>query len=162
MGPAVGRLVVSEVVLRCTSDLLLAAGYRTPSHEGLVWWLGREIDADTLVMACIRPTCSSGPQFVRADEWAAGAAARAARALRLGIVAQVHSHPGPDTRHSDGDDDLVFMPHNGMFSLVVGNYGSGSMLPQEGAGLHQFQGGRWVQIHQEEPALTVVAAEVSA
>jgi proteasome lid subunit RPN8/RPN11 len=93
------------------------------------------------------------------NEAAAGAAARTARALRLGVVAQVHSHPGLDTRHSDGDDDLVLMPFNGMFSLVVARYGEGSLLPEQGAGLHQFQDGRWVQIRQPDPALMVVSAE---
>ena len=29
------------------------------------------------------------------------------------------SHPGRDTRHSEGDDTLIIMPYEGMFSLVV-------------------------------------------
>lgn len=160
--PAVRRLVVTEPVIRRSAELLRIAGARRPSHEGLVWWLGREIAGDTLVLACHQPETESGPQFVKADEAAAGAAARAARARRLGVVAQVHSHPGRDTRHSDGDDDMVFMPFHGMFSLVVSEYGRGSLLPEEGAGLHQFQNGLWVRIGQPEPALIVVPAEVGA
>jgi proteasome lid subunit RPN8/RPN11 len=97
---------------------------------------------------------------VRADAAATGAAARAARALRLGVVAQVHSHPGSDTRHSDGDDDLILMPYEGMFSLVVANYGNGSLLPQEGAGLHQLQNGHWIHTDPTEPALLVIPPEV--
>jgi hypothetical protein len=126
-----------------------------------VWWLGRQADGDTIVLACRQPPCSSGPQFVKADEAATGQAAWAARALRLGIVAQVHSHPGIDTRHSDGDDDLVLMPFPGMFSVVVARYGAGSLLPGQGAGLHQFREGRWVLIRQPHPALIVVPAEVT-
>ncbi len=159
---AIGRLVVTDAVVRRSSELLRIAGARTPSHEGLVWWMGREVDGDTLVLACHQPRCRSGPQFVQADEAAAGAAGRVARAQRLGIVAQVHSHPGRDTRHSDGDDDLVFMPYHGMFSLVVSEYGEGSLLPEHGAGLHQFQNGQWSEIHQREPAMIVVSAEVGA
>jgi proteasome lid subunit RPN8/RPN11 len=78
--------------------------------------------------------------------------------MRLSIVAQVHSHPGSDTRHSDGDDDLVLMPFPGMFSLVVASYGAGSLLPGQGAGLHQFQDGRWVLIRRSPRALIVVPA----
>jgi proteasome lid subunit RPN8/RPN11 len=96
------------------------------------------------------------------DEFAAGSAARAARAARLGLVAQVHSHPGADTRHSDGDDDIVLMPFEGMFSLVVAEYGGGGMVPADGAGLHQFQDSRWILVRQTEPALIVVATEVTA
>ena len=161
-GPAHGRLIVTEVVIRCTSQLLQQSGARRPAHEGLVWWLGRQVDQDTLVLACHRPPCRSGPGFVMADENATGTASRAARARGIGIVAQVHSHPSRDTRHSDGDDDLVLMPYEGMFSLVVGEYGQGSLLPEDGAGLHQYQHGRWVAIHQPEPALILVASELSA
>jgi len=158
---AIGTLLVPESVLNRTHALLRCAGTRDPAHEGLVWWLGRHVDRDTIVLACHAPSCMSGPGYVRADAAATGAAARAARALRLGIVAQVHSHPGRDTRHSDGDDDLILMPYEGMFSLVVANYGSGSLLPDEGAGLHQLQSGQWIQTEITPPALLVIPAEVA-
>jgi len=158
---AIGHLLVPESVLAQTRALLRAAGARVAPHEGMVWWLGRHVDQDTLVLACHLPACISGPQCVRADEAATGAAARAARALRLGVVAQVHSHPSEDTRHSDGDDDLILMPYAGMFSLVVANYGNGSLLPQEGAGLHQFQDGLWIQTETASPALLVIPTEVT-
>lgn len=157
---AVGHLVVPDVVVERTCDLLSEAGRQTPPHEGLVWWMGRNVGNDTLVVACHRPNCSSGPQFVFTDENAAGDASLAARRLRLGVVAQVHSHPGDDTRHSDGDDDLVLMPYEGMFSLVVGDYGGGAVHPEDGAGLHQYQQGRWVIVR--DPAVVVVPTEVMA
>ncbi len=71
---------------------------------------------------------------------------KTARKLGLAIVSQVHSHPGDDTRHSEGDDKLVLMPFHGMFSLVIGNYGMGGLTQNSGLGLHQFQNGQWVQI----------------
>jgi hypothetical protein len=70
----------------------------------------------------------------------------------------VHSHPGQDTRHSEGDDKLILMPYEGMFSLVVADYGHGSLLPNEGAGLHQYQSGRWLQVTNH--CLHVVPATV--
>jgi proteasome lid subunit RPN8/RPN11 len=158
---AKGRLVVSERVLAETRSAFRAAGSLDPPHEGLVFWLGRESGEDTLVMSCCQPRCESGPRFVRADEGSVGEVARRARALRLGIVAQVHSHPGRGTVHSDGDDDLVLMPFDGMFSLVVARYGSGGMLPSDGAGLHQRQGGRWILVEQAELAIVVVPAQVA-
>lgn len=156
-----GRRIVAQSVIQRTQELLRPADYGVPAHEALVWWLGRQAGGDTIVVACHRPPCHSGPQFVKADEAATGHAARAARAMRLGIVAQVHSHPGSDTRHSDGDDNLVLMPFPGMFSLVGASYGTGGLLPEQGAGLHQFQDGRWVLIRQPDPALIVVPAEVT-
>jgi proteasome lid subunit RPN8/RPN11 len=158
---AVGHLVVPITVVNRTQELLRQAGARNPPHEGLVWWLGRQVDQDTLIMSCHQPSCRSGPDFVFTDEAAAGATARLARSHRLGLIAQVHSHPGRDTHHSEGDDELVLMPFEGMFSLVVGDYGNGSMLPSLGASLHQFQSGQWVLVQQPELALIVVPAEVA-
>ncbi len=70
-------------------------------------------------------------------------AARRARALGLGILAQVHSHPGDDTRHSDGDDELVVMPFEKMLSLVAPHYGRHLQSIDDFA-VHQFQDRRWV------------------
>lgn len=157
---ASGRLVVPVSVLRRTRDLLAEAGARRPAHEGMVWWAGRVASPDTLVLTCIVPTVNSGPQHVFADEAAVRSAARATRQLRLGVVAQVHSHPGSDTRHSDGDDELILMPFEGMFSMVVARYGKGSVLPAGGASVHQYQGGQWILVDDPEDALLVVPDEL--
>lgn len=159
--PALGHLIVPASVIHRTQELLCQAGARNKAHEGLVWWLGRHVGDDTLIMSCHRPPCRSGPGFVFTDEAAIGTATRLARAHQLGVVAQVHSHPGQDTHHSEGDDELVLMPFEGMYSLVVGDYGKASMLPSQGGGLHQFQGGQWVFVNQVEPALIVVPEEVT-
>lgn len=152
-----GRLVVAHSVIEETNNAL--RGFRSDSgqrHEGLVFWAGRVIGPDSYVLAAIVPRCEHGPYRVFATEATMGAVARAARQQQLGLVAQVHSHPGNDTRHSDGDDDMIFMPFEGMFSLVVARYGDGSVLPEEGSGLHQFQDGRWVKIEAIEGPLVCV------
>src|SRR5881396_4059505 len=84
---------------------------------------------------------------------------RAARRLGLAVMAQVHSHPGADTRHSDGDDELIVLPREGMFSLVIGRYGEGPADPRHGAGLHQFQDGHWVRVIPADAAFISVPAE---
>lgn len=162
-GPARGNLVVAATVLDRTKQLLMAAATKVPPHEGLVWWLGRRVGTDIYVLSTIAPTVDSGPQHVIADESSVGAAAAAARRLRLGIVAQVHSHPGGDTRHSDGDDDLVLMPFEGMFSMVIAGYGDGNgdILPGGGAGVHQFQDRRWVLVSDADGALVIVRDQVN-
>ena len=157
---ATGRLVMAQAVLDATADALRSAGTARERHEGLVWWLGRHVAPDTGVVAAHAPVTRSGPDHVFADEAATGAASRLARAFELGVVAQVHSHPGSDTRHSDGDDDLILLPYEGMFSLVVSRYGTGSMIPEEGAGLHQFQHDRWVQVEPAGGVLVVVPPAV--
>jgi proteasome lid subunit RPN8/RPN11 len=140
-----GRLIVADQVLAPTSAALQRSHGPDGPHEGLVLWLGRTVGASTLVLAMTEPDTDHGPQHVFCDERAVGDAARTAHAAGLGVVAQVHSHPGADTRHSDGDDSLILMPFENMFSLVAGLYGRGSLL-QPAASLHQYQDGRWVQV----------------
>jgi proteasome lid subunit RPN8/RPN11 len=152
-----GRLVVTEAVVKATIRALRTfVGGDGEPHEGLVYWAGRIVGVDTYALAVVVPECKHGPLGVLADAGAMGTVAEEARAYRLAIIAQVHSHPGDDTRHSDGDDELVFMPFEGMFSLVVARYGKGAIEPQEGAGLHQFQDGRWVEIDRRDNVLIVV------
>jgi len=152
-----GNLIVPEQVAIHTKLALLGFRGSDGRHEGLTYWLGRRIGPDSLVVAGYIPQCDHGEQYVMATESAIGAAIRAARAVGLCLVAQVHSHPGQDTRHSDGDDRLVLMPFDGMFSLVVACYGAGGMTLDKGAGLHQFQDGRWVRIPAKyRQALTIV------
>jgi proteasome lid subunit RPN8/RPN11 len=157
--PAIGHLVVAESVVHRTQEMLREAGEQEPPHEGLVWWLGRQIGDDSLIVSGHQPSVTSGPDFVFTDEAAAGAAGRIARRNRLGVVAQIHSHPGSDTRHSDGDDDLILMPFEGMFSLVIADYGQGGLTPLDGAGLHQYQDGKWILVEPENNPLLVVPEE---
>lgn len=158
-GPATGRLLVTEYVLSLTRAALQASSGSHRSHEGLAFWLGRNLGTDTLVLAVAVPPTEHRIDGVFVDERAVLATTRAAHAAGLGLVAQVHSHPGRDTRHSDGDDKLILMPYEGMFSLVVADYGHGALLPADGAGLHQFQTGRWVYVTDD--ALTVVPALIT-
>lgn len=159
-GTARGRIVVTHAVVERTVAHLAAEGRRDVPHEGLAWWLGRRIGDDTYVMSCVAPPVDSGLQHVFANETAVGDAAAAARRNRLGIVAQVHSHPGGDTRHSDGDDALVLMPFEDMFSIVTAHYGASMLDPLHAAGVHQYQDGRWVWITDRDRALFVVPDEI--
>jgi hypothetical protein len=158
--PAVGRLLVAEQVLAPSRAALQASSHEHEAHEGLVFWIGRTIGADTLVLSVAAVPTDHHRDGVFVNEHTVAASARAARRAGLGIVAQVHSHPGVHTRHSVGDNKLITMAFHGMFSLVVADYGQGSLLPGQGVGLHQYQHGRWVRINTD--AMVVVPALTSA
>jgi proteasome lid subunit RPN8/RPN11 len=144
----IGCLIVPEsVVLQTRTALQAFKGIGGP-HEGLVYWLGRRINNDSITVSSVIPTCEHSQQSVMVSESTIGNIMKKARNIGLGIVAQVHSHPGNDTRHSDGDDKLILMPFEGMFSVVVGNYGVGGITIQSGAGIHQFQNNHWVRIRR--------------
>jgi proteasome lid subunit RPN8/RPN11 len=157
-----GRLIVPASVAEETRAALQRFQDPDGPHEGLVFWLGRRCGDDALILGAIVPSSNHGPQHVLIAEAEVGRMSKRARAQGLAVVAQVHSHPGADTRHSEGNDELVLMPYSGMFSLVVACYGFGAILPEEGAGLHQYQDGRWVQIAADcAGALVVIPPIVS-
>jgi len=141
-----GLFLLSEAVITATREALVSfaiAGIRDGGHEGLTFWAGREIGDATLILQAIVPDADHSQQRIIASKSAVGNAARAARACRLGIVCQVHSHPGSDARHSDGDDKLVLLPFEGMLSIIVPDFGIrfGSL---KGSCVHQYQAGKWV------------------
>jgi hypothetical protein len=150
-----GALIVPEGVLNETRGALLASGGPDGRHEGLVFWAGWVLPGLTVIAVAIPPQLEHGWGHVRADEAAVAAAIHSARRFGAGLLAQIHSHPGLDTRHSDGDDEMVLMPFEGMFSLVIGEYGAGSLRPDAGLGVHQFQDGRWVWIEPAAGALII-------
>lgn len=152
-----GRLIVPVSVAVQTRIALQGFAGPDGRHEGMLFWIGRRLAPDVLVSGAVVPDCQHSAQRVIASPESVGAVARRSRELGLGVVAQVHSHPGSDTRHSSGDDGLILMPFEGMFSLVVGRYGEGGITPSNGAGLHQFLDGRWVRIPASyDEALTIV------
>lgn len=148
-----GQLLIVKEVLGTTITGLSSSNGPDGPHEGLVLWAGRQVGDLTIVTTTVIPETRHTWGSVHMDEAQVGAAARLARAHRVGIVAQVHSHPGGDTRHSDGDDQLILMPYEGMFSLVVAKYGT---VGFHGVGVHQYQDGRWHQLTDPGAVITVV------
>ena len=149
-----GRYEISANLIPETRRALLAfhdAGRHEGGHEGICFWAGREEFGVTRLKAVVVPDACHHQfgVFVSAEEF--GAVARRARALRLGILAQVHSHPESDTRHSDGDDDLIIMPFENMLSLVAPYYGR-MLLSIADFSVHQFQDRRWVLCDSEPVA----------
>ena len=141
----IGSYFVPAEVLSATQRALqqfALDGIRDGGHEGMVFWAGRESGQHTMLLQVVVPDAEHDHGRVHSSESAVGSAARAARAYGLGILCQVHSHPGSDTRHSDGDDDLVLLPFEGMLSIVVPNFGLiFESIAQ--ASVHQFQEGHW-------------------
>ena len=119
------------------------AGRADGGHEGICYWVGREERSITHLKAVVVPAARHHRFGVFVSEAAFAEVARRARRMGLGILAQVHSHPGRDTRHSEGDDKLIVMPFENMLSVVAPRYGR-SVSSIMDFGVHQFQNHRWV------------------
>lgn len=138
-----GRFMIAEGALEATERLLCSFRGSDGDHEGIVYLLGRELDDLTVYTTALAPDADHGWGHVLCQPEAISAAQRAAREEGLAVLAQVHSHPRGSTEHSEGDDDLVLMPFEGMLSIVAPWYGHTGMRPLDGLGVHQFQDGRW-------------------
>lgn len=119
------------------------AGLSDGGHEGICFWAGVEGPETTTLEAVIVPVARHGPDGVFVSEVEFANAAAQAHSMGLGILAQVHSHPGANTRHSDGDDELVVMPFENMLSVVAPFYGQ-TVESIRDFSVHQFQDHRWV------------------
>lgn len=146
-----GRFLITDSLIHDTRHALVSfatAGLDDGGHEGMAFWAGREVEGATILLQVIVPDCDHSSGRVMASREAVGHAARAARSAGLGILCQVHSHPGWDGRHSDGDDDLILLPFEGMLSVVVPFFGA-MFSSMTRCCVHQFQTGRWVLCSRE-------------
>ena len=148
--PLQGWYTISPNLIDDTKRALTAfyeAGRHEGGHEGLCYWAGREGRNLTSLEAVVTPIAQHGKHGVFVSESAFAEVARRARSMGLGVLAQVHSHPGSDTRHSDGDDDLIVMPFENMLSLVAPRYGR-FLRKITDFSVHQYQHHRWVLCDQ--------------
>ncbi len=143
-GSVQGKFLLNIALLVATEEAL--ATFRGPEgpHEGIVFWGGRETEGLTYFTTAIVPHAVHTRGSVHCDEAAIREVVHALRPHGLGLLAQIHSHPGGDARHSFGDDDMIFLPFEGTLSIVVPWYGRDGMHPLSTCGIHQFQNGRWV------------------
>ena len=141
-----GTFIVPAPIIEATREALTSfalLGLRQGGHEGVCYWAGREFGSVQVFSSVIIPRADHAPQRVMVSKEEVGRAAQSARSMQLGILCQVHSHPGRDARHSDGDDDLILLPFEGMLSVVAPHYGTRIQSIEDFA-FHQYQNGQWV------------------
>jgi proteasome lid subunit RPN8/RPN11 len=155
--PLRGRFLVTEAALRACEELLPTYRGADGDHEGIAFLCGREFGDIQLLLSAVAPRCDHGRRHVHCDERQIEEVVAAAHDRELGVLAQVHSHPGPFTEHSRGDDEMVLMPFDGMLSIVVPHYARHGLRPLESLGVHQYQDGRWVAV---EPSTAATAITV--
>lgn len=139
-----GRFAITDSALSAAERLLPTYRGAEADHEGILFLLGFELGSLTLFTGVAAPEADHGPGHVSCSSEQVLAVTRTARAAGLAVLAQLHSHPGSSTLHSEGDDTMVLMPFEGMLSLVAPHFGHFGLRPLDSLGVHQFQDGRWV------------------
>jgi proteasome lid subunit RPN8/RPN11 len=147
-------LIAEAALLGCQSLLPTYRGL-DGDHEGIVFLCGRELGDTQLLTTAIAPRCDHGLRRVMCDERQIEEVVAHAHAHQLGVLAQVHSHPGAFIEHSEGDDEMVLMPFERMISIVVPHYARYGLRPLENLGIHQYQDGGWVTANRESVASAI-------
>ena len=149
VGHLQGEFFVTDGAITAAECLL--PGYRGPDgdHEGIVFLLGRYLGNTSIITTVVAPDANHGPGHVLCSETQFAEATTAAHDIGLGILGQLHTHPGPWTEHSEGDDVLTRMPFDGLLSLVAPWYCHRGLRPLHSLGVHQYQAGQWVLIHPD-------------
>jgi hypothetical protein len=144
LGTLRGEFLIVEAAWAEVGRLLQTYRDAQGDHEGIALLFGRRLSQLTILTTAIAPEADTGPGHVRCNEEQMGAAIWAGRERGVALLAQVHSHPAAWIEHSVGDDTMVFMPFEGMLSIVVPWYGRVPLRPLHKLGVHQFQDGQWV------------------
>lgn len=157
-----GLFLLAEPVLTATRNALVSfalAGIEDRGHEGIAYWTGREASDCTVFMQAVVPVAEHSHGRVMVSREEIGRTQRAARRDQCAVLCQVHSHPGADARHSDGDDELVLLPFEGMLSIVAPHFG----LDLQGItdlSVHQFQDNRWVLCSPESVSRGLIVVPI--
>lgn len=134
----VGQFFLTEKLVADTTNVLSL----TQFTENLVFWGGFESNGCTFFTTLIIPNVDATSQSVFVDAKEMGIINKQSRQNGVSILAQVHSHPGSYSYHSDGDDNLILFPYNGMLSLIVPYYSQKAKSLSDFS-IHQMHGGRW-------------------
>lgn len=146
----------------CWRQLLLMLATSPPGVERVAYLDGvRTPSGDGVVTTVTVPHAeqSAGHFNVAATEMSrAGAHLRASGLVRL---AQVHTHPGSDVRHSKTDDARAYSQRTGAVSIVLPWHATRDPRPTDGA-VHVRDGDGWRGLDPQEASsfINVVPAIV--
>lgn len=144
-----GTFQITDATVNALERLLPTFRGPDGAHEGICFLCGYESSITTVYLTAIAPNADHGSRHVCCSEEQIAAVTKTARQHGIGLLAQVHSHPSGATGHSLGDDEMVFMPFEGMLSIVVPDYCRFGLRPLDSLGVHQYQDGRWVLCSRE-------------
>lgn len=122
-----------------TAQVLRQSGCDGLAHEGIVYWAGRRVVRENLVMTCIAPEARTTYGSFATTSHANARVVMYLADHGLELIAQVHSHPSAFVDHSDGDDERALMPYDGFVSIVVPRYARDGLRPLSSCGVHIFE-----------------------
>ena len=144
-------LIPRSVVLE-TERLFLGFAKDSERFEGVVYWVGKETPEGFLVTEAVAPRAMMTPVSFRVN--AEENARIMTKLVKKGeqIIAQVSSRPpGSDLRHHLTEEEMGFLPFEGLISVVVSDYGAEGLLPlSEKTAVFLFEKGKFVKLPTQQ------------
>jgi hypothetical protein len=147
-------VLIAEPVLRL-SEQLLRQRRAWRNHERVVYWAGFEIENRWIVTTVIRPQSQTTWGSFRTSAKANAEVVAYLSSTTLGLLGQVHTHPGESVDHSDGDDEMAVVAFENFLSIVVPHYGTRGMLPLQKCGIHRFESDQFRRLQATEISSSV-------
>lgn len=122
--------------------------------ERVAYLDGVGIAGDGVVVTAVVPDADLYPRWYHVSAEAMSAAASHGRSHGLVRLAQVHTHPGADCRHSDRDDDRAYSQRDGALSIVL-PYHAARRPELSRALVHARTAERWEPLDGDEAAAIV-------
>lgn len=156
MNPSTAHPVfhILEPVLRASEQVFRSTRGLLRRREGVVYWVGRQCRGEWVVTTCVAPNARTTSGSFRTSATTNAYVVTAINAAGLELVAQVHSHPGEFTDHSNGDSRGALMPYEGFLSIVVPHYGRRAIWPLAHCGVHRFESGKFRRLSADEVTKT--------
>ncbi|MCL5090390.1 MAG: hypothetical protein M1514_00075 [Patescibacteria group bacterium] len=145
------KVFISDDIITETEALLLSYTKAKENHEGLVYWAARNKNDNFEVIKAIAPRAVTTAVSFRVNSLDNAQIITELNKDELVLIAQLHTHPfGSQLIHSLTEEEIGFMPFEGMFSIIVPDYGQEGILPLEENGIFIFHNGDFQRLSLQQ------------
>src|ERR1700687_5976800 len=123
--------------------------YARRGVEAGCFWYGTRSEDFALASLIAVPQQVNGKQNFHIPADSLAEMTQVASASGLVAVAQIHTHPGVDVKHSPWHDAQIVSQN--VWSVVIPNYGK-QPIDLSDLGVHRFREGRWGRLTVDEVA----------
>ena len=159
--PTGRTLLVQKELVQKTYEVFAKHGAR--GNEAVAYWYGAECEggcADA-VLSVAAPNARCTPYNYSVDREEMARVGREMASRHMVSLAQLHTHPGDVTEHSEYDDENAISRRNGFLSLVAPRYGMAGAAMLEGVTVHEAWKGQWHILGGSARRMRIVAVDMA-
>ncbi len=151
-GLKIPQIIVSANILEETPKKLLSFSRSAEFFEGIVYWVGKETADGLLVTEVVVPKATVTPVSFRVSSFENARIMTELVKKGLQLIAQVHGHHSRlGVEHSLFEEEMGFMPYDGLISIVVANYGKNGLLPlTQNTGIYIYEKDNFARLTNQQ------------